>query len=94
MAIKEQVSVCLRTVDDEFHVEEYFVGFYETVSMTAEVLVNVNKDVLQRCDLKLSHCRGQTYDDQAAMSGVKTGVATRIQAEEKRALIENGSIIL
>lgn len=71
---------------DESQVEEDFVGFYETASTTAEVLVNVIKDVLLRCDLKLSHCRGQTYDGAAAMSGVRTGVATRIQAEEKRAI--------
>ena len=56
-ATKEQVSICFRTVDDQFYVEEDFVGFYETASTTAEVLVNVIKDVLLRCDLKLSHCR-------------------------------------
>ena len=86
MATKEQVSICFRTVDDEFNVEEDFVGFYETSSTTAEVLVKVNKDVLLRCDLRLNRCRGQTYDGAAAKSGVNTGVATRIQTEEKRAL--------
>ena len=56
------------------------------VSTTTETLVEVIKDVLLRCDLKLSGCCGQTYDGAAAMSGVNTGVTTRIQAEEKRAL--------
>jgi hypothetical protein len=85
MATKEQVSVCLRTVDEQFNIEDS-VGFYQTSSTTSEVLFRIIKDVLLRLDLKLSKCRGQTYDDAAAMSGVNTGVATRILAEEKRAL--------
>ena len=85
MATKEQVSLCLRTVDEKFNVEE-FVGFYETSSTISEVLVRVIKDVLLRLDIKLNRCRGQTYDGAASMSGVNTGVTARIATEEKRAL--------
>ena len=86
MAIKEQVSLCLHTVDEKFNVEEDFVSFYETSSTTSEVLVRVIKDVLFRLDIKLNRYRGQTYDGATSMSGVNTGVAARIAAEEKRAL--------
>ena len=86
MANKEQVSLCLRTVDEKLNVEEDFVGFYEKSSTTFEVLVRVIKDVLLRLVVKLNRCRGHTYDSAASMSGVNTRVAARIAAEEKRAL--------
>ena len=54
MATKEQVSLCLRTVDEKFNVEEDFVGFYETSSTTSEVQVRIIKDVLLRLDIKLN----------------------------------------
>ena len=38
-------------------------------------------------NLSISNCRGQCYDGAANMIGSKTGVATRIQAEEGRAIL-------
>ena len=49
-------------------------------------LYEVIKDVLVRCCLPLSLCRGQAYDGASNMRGIQTGVATRIQTETPAAL--------
>ena len=49
-------------------------------------LANVAMDALCRCNLPLSKLRGQCYDGASAMRGAKSDVATRILAEEPRAL--------
>ena len=42
--------------------------------------------MLIRCDLPLSRYRGQAYDGAANISGIRTGVSTRIQKETPAAL--------
>ena len=44
------------------------------------------KDVLLRLNLPISKVRGQCYDGAATMTGCKSGVATRINADEPRAI--------
>ncbi|ESN99341.1 hypothetical protein HELRODRAFT_162869 [Helobdella robusta] len=48
IAIKEQVSICLRVVDNEFISQEYFLGFYNTDATDAGTLFKILKDVLLR----------------------------------------------
>ncbi len=84
---KEQVSICLRSVDDDnFIVYETFFGFYETSRTTAKDLFDIVLDVMARFDLTMVDCRGQCYDGAAAMSGEITGLQTRIRNLEPRAL--------
>ncbi|XP_028412593.1 zinc finger MYM-type protein 1-like [Dendronephthya gigantea] len=52
----------------------------------AKTLTSTLKDVLLRCNLLLSQCRGQVYDGASNMAGHISGVSTRITREEPRAL--------
>ena len=49
----EQLSLCVRTVDDDFNVDEDFIGFYEVDNIRSETIINAIKDILTRCSLKL-----------------------------------------
>ena len=82
---REQV-VCIRWVSDNFEANEEFIGLYMVDSIDADTLVKVIKYVLQCLNLSLNKMRGQCYDGAATMSGAKSGVATRLLAEEPRAL--------
>ena len=71
----EQLSLCIRSVDDNFEVSEDFVGFYELSNIKSETIVNSIKDILIRCHLSLDNCRGQTYDGASNMMGKRSGVS-------------------
>ena len=81
-----QVVVALRWVDDELLVHEEFIGLYDVASIEATSLVRVIKDTLLRLNLSLTKIRGQCYDGASNMSGIRNGVAKRIQDEEPRAV--------
>jgi len=68
----EQLSLCIRSVDDNFEVSEDFVGFYELSNIKSETIVNSIKDILIRCHLSLGNCRGQTYDGASNMMGKRS----------------------
>ena len=59
---------------------------YSLESPSADSIQSMIKDVLLRMNLRLDHCRGQCYDGASNMTGVKSGVAIKILAEEPRAL--------
>ena len=82
----EQVVIVLRWVDEDLSVQEGFIGLYKTESTNAATLVSLIKDVLLRCNLSISMCRGQCYDGASVMTGVKSGVLTLITKEESRAV--------
>ena len=82
----EQVVILLRWVSEKFEVFEEFVGLYEVASTGADIIYGVISDVLQRLNVAVSKVRGQCYDGAATMSGKKSGVATRLCAEEPRAV--------
>ena len=74
----EQVVIVLRWVDDGLSVHENFIGLYKTDSTTAATLVALIKDVLLRCNMSISMCRGQCYDGASVMTGIRNGVSTNI----------------
>ena len=78
---KEQLTLILRWVDSDFEIHEDFIGFMNVEKVDAESLTLAIKDVLIRCMLPLSSCRGQGYDGASAMMGRYTGVAARIRRE-------------
>ena len=83
---KEQLSFCLRTVDENLDPFEDFIGFYELENIKSNTIVRVIKDILIRLNLSLKNCRGQTYDGASNMMGKKSGVTTQIFAEQPKAV--------
>ena len=83
---KEQLSVSIRWVDDSYERFENFVGLVDVEKSNAITLKTTIKDVLIRCNIPLSSCRGQAYDGAANMAGYLNGVAVKIQSEEPSAL--------
>ena len=83
----EQLSFCVRSVDDDFNVSEDFIGFYELTNIKSETIVNAIKDIVLRCHLSLNDCRGQTYDGASNMMGKRSGVSTQILAEQPKAMV-------
>ena len=84
---KEQLSFCLRTVNQQLIAEEVFLGFYEIDNIKSETIVKAIKDILLRFNLEIENCRGQTYDGASNMLGKKSGVASPILSIEPRALV-------
>ena len=83
---KEQLSFCLRTVDDDLEAFEDFIGFHQLENIKSDTIVRVIKDILLRLNLSLDDCRGQTYDGASNMMGRKSGVSTQILAEQPKAV--------
>ena len=78
----EQLSVSIRWVDESYTIHEDFIGLVHVLQTTADSLTSAIKDVLIRCILPLSNCRGQAYDGASKMHGV----ATQILAIEPTAI--------
>jgi hypothetical protein len=83
---KEQFSVTLRYIDEQFEAHEEFVGLYHVQDISAQTLHRALVDVLQRFSLNIKNCRGQCYDGAANMAGARNGVAKMISNEEPRAV--------
>ena len=66
---------CLRTLEG-----------YSGPNTKAETLFMVIKDLLTRCNLTFSLCRGQAYDGAANMQGKRSGVAARFLRENPAAI--------
>ena len=87
IANKEQFVVCIRWVDETLTNHEDVIGVYNVDTIDARTLTSAIHDVLLRMSLKMSQCRGQCYDGASNMTGSKNGVATRLLADEPRALL-------
>ena len=83
---KEQLCVVIRWVDEEYEIYEDPIGLVQVPKTDANTLTCALKDVLVRCILPLSQCRGQAYDDASNMSGHLRGVAARIKSKQPAAL--------
>ena len=73
------MNLSIRYVDDHYVVHEDTVGLFNTPNISAQTLSEALKDILVRCNLPLSMCRGQAYDGAAAMQGKRKGLATLIR---------------
>lgn len=58
----EQLGISIRWVDKELEVQETMIGLIDLPKCNADTITSVIKDILQRCSLPLSMCRGQAYD--------------------------------
>ncbi len=83
---KEQLTIVMRWVSDKFEASEEFLGFHYMLSIDALSIVNAIKDIFLRFQIPFSKLRGQCYDGCSTMAGAKSGVATRIQEIQPRAV--------
>ena len=72
----EQLSFCVRSVDDNLDVPEDFIGFYDLGNIKSKAILNAIKDILLRCRLNVDDCSSQTYDGASDMMGKRSGVFT------------------
>lgn len=86
IACKEQMSVTICWLSDEYNIFEDPIGLVHLSKMDAATIFEALKDVLQRCILPVSQCRGQGYDGASCMSGRISEVASRFKVEEPVAL--------
>ena len=83
----EQVSICIRYIDDNLTIKENFVGFFKTDSTTAKSLCRLVLTALENFGLDYkSKLVGQCYDGAANMSGLKNGLNKKIREKAKKAL--------
>ncbi|KAL5493617.1 hypothetical protein EMCRGX_G014821 [Ephydatia muelleri] len=82
----EQLSISIRWVDKDYSIHEDFIGMFKVPKTDAETLSLAIEDVLVRCVLPISQCRGQAYDGASNMAGPKSGVAARILQRQPTAI--------
>ena len=75
---KEQLTLFLRFYNyKSFGVEEHSIGFVDVNRTTSEVLTANFLKYLTEAGLDISNCRGQSYDNEANMKGIHSGVQKR-----------------
>ena len=84
---KEQLTFCLRWIDDNPEAHKDFIGFYHIPNIEADTITSAIKDALVRSSLSLSNCRGQCYDGVSNMLGKKSGFAKRISELQPKAFV-------
>ena len=82
----EQLAISLHWVDTNYIINEDIIALCEAEQTDVATITSTIKDALIRCCLQISQCQGQAYDGAANMAGHLTGVATRLQQEQKSAL--------
>lgn len=82
----EQMSLCIRWVDEGYVIHEDVLGLFKLPDTKATTIFSAIKDILIRCTLPLSQCRGQAFDGAANMSGANNGVQALVKSENSRAL--------
>nr|XP_004208619.1 zinc finger MYM-type protein 1-like [Hydra vulgaris] len=67
-------------------IEEKFLGFFKVNNQSASAISNQIINILKSFSLDLKKCRGQGYDGASNMSGIYSGVQTRIKEIDKNAI--------
>ena len=68
---KEQLTLVLRWISEDFVVFEEFVGLYFLSAIDAQSIVEVMKDAFIRFQIPLTKIHGQCYDGSSTMAGAK-----------------------
>jgi hypothetical protein len=84
---KQQLGICVRWVDENFGVQEDFIGLHELTEANATILTTIIKDSMLRLTLPLANCRGLCFDGASVMSGCNSGVATQLLVENSKHFI-------
>ncbi|XP_065920227.1 zinc finger MYM-type protein 1-like [Dysidea avara] len=82
----EQLSVSIRWVSKNYEVHEDILGVKELPDTKAATIHHEMNDILERCTLPITQCRGQAYDGASNMSGIRNGVQALFKKDEPRAL--------
>ncbi|XP_076359089.1 zinc finger MYM-type protein 1-like [Tachypleus tridentatus] len=85
VANKEQLTICIRWIDDNLEPHEDFIGFYEIPTIKADTIVLTIKNAIIRMNLTLANCRGQCYDAGCPKAGSRRGVAEQILKDAPKA---------
>ena len=83
---KEQLTVCIRWVDEGFTIHEDFIGLVQVTDTKASTIFVSIKDVLLRLGLPMNMCRGQGYDGASNFMGHLKSVARKFQDEVPQAV--------
>ena len=83
---KEQLTLVLRWVSDDFTVSEEFVGLYYLSVIDAQSIVDAIKHAILRFQIPFTKLRGQWNDGCSTMAGARAGIAVKIQELEPRAV--------
>lgn len=83
----EQLVICIRWVTKELAVEEDFIGLKPLEIANAESITSAIKDVILRLGLSMDDAKAQCYDGCSTMTGVRSGVATRIKQDNPECLL-------
>lgn len=76
---KEQMSLVLRFVDEEFNVREDFIAFIHcSEGLNGAALAKVILDTLDDYGLNIKNCRGQGYDGAGSVAGKVNGCSAHI----------------
>ena len=75
---KEQLTTCIRWVDDQLDIHEDFIGLVYVEQSNAKSLYLAIKYVHIRCSLPLWRGRGQGLDGAANLMGDLRGLAIRV----------------
>lgn len=82
----DQMSVSLRSVLKSGHVVERFIGFFTLENSNATAFTEIILTELQKRNIDITLCRGQAYDGASVMSGIKSGLQTRIKTLSPNAI--------
>ncbi|KAL5508845.1 hypothetical protein EMCRGX_G004100 [Ephydatia muelleri] len=91
---KEQLTLVLRWVSDDFTVSEEFVGLYYLSVIDAQSIVDAINNAFLRFQIPFTKLRGQCYDGCSTMAGARAGVAVKIQELEPRAVFTHHALNL
>jgi len=69
-----------------FEVHEDVLGVKELPDTRAVTIHHEVNDILVRCMLSITQCRGQAFDGASNMSGIRNGAQALFKKDEPRAL--------
>ncbi|CAH1111754.1 unnamed protein product [Psylliodes chrysocephalus] len=75
----DQLTFVIRYVAIDSMPIEIFICFVPNVGHKTEEKVNTVLGLFEKCNLDISNCRGQSYDNASNMSGIYSGVQARIK---------------
>jgi hypothetical protein len=88
----DQLSIIIRYVHvlrdanenlRKFEIKETFLGFYELKDHSAKGMVDQIMQTLKELNISIEKCYGQGYDGASVMSGIYSGVQSRIKQIQK-----------
>ena len=80
------MSICIRSVSENFTIYKDFLGLYAVDATVSKSLFYAICDVLIRCGLDKKMVRGEIYDGAASMSGHLSRVAKLFKDDVNEAI--------